>query len=47
MELLYWGAGIYLVVGFFKASAHIKSGKVGTAGPLWTFLAVMLLWPFL
>ncbi len=47
MELLYCGAGLYFVVGIFKASAHIESGKVGTAGPVWTFLAVLFLWPFI
>jgi hypothetical protein len=46
MEFFYWGVGIYLVFGFFKASSHIASGKSGTAGYFWTFLFVMFLWPF-
>ena len=45
MEIVLWIGGLYLVIGFFKASAHINSGKVGTKGPIATFLSVMLLWP--
>lgn len=45
METVLVIVGIYLVIGFFKAGAHIDSGKVGTEGRGATFLTVMLLWP--
>ena len=45
MDFLLWAGGAYLAVGFFKASDHVGSGKMGTRGPLATFVAVMLLWP--
>ena len=35
---------IYLIIGVFKASAHLSSGRVGLSGPLATFVAVTLLW---
>jgi len=47
MDWLLWGVVIYLVIGFFKASAHVGSGRYGTAGPLATYIAVMFLWPFI
>ena len=45
MDFLLWAGGAYLAVGFFKASDHVGSGKMGTKGPWATFLTVMLLWP--
>jgi hypothetical protein len=47
MEALSWLVGIYLVIGMFKALGHLGSGKVGLQGPLATFIAVTLLWPFI
>ncbi len=46
MDLLLVIVGIYLVVGVVKALRHLNSGRVGTEGPLATFIAVALLWPF-
>jgi hypothetical protein len=40
-------AFIYLVIGFFKASSHVGSGRYGTTGPFATFATVMFFWPFI
>jgi hypothetical protein len=45
-NILYFAAGLYLLVGLFKAGDRINSGKVGVKGPAATFLTVLLLWPF-
>jgi hypothetical protein len=47
VNLLLLLAVIYLVVGVYKAAAHINSGRFGTSGPLVSFIAVTLLWPIL
>ena len=47
MSWLIFIAVIYLLVGFLKAGAHVNSGKIGTSGPWATFIAVLLLWPFI
>lgn len=45
MELLIRVMIIYFVIGLYKAINHIGSGRVGTKGPLITFITVTLLWP--
>lgn len=45
MDFLFWAGAAYLAVGFFKAIDHVGFGKMGTRGPLATFVAVMVLWP--
>jgi len=47
MELFLWAAGIYLVIGFFKGTGHLNSGRVGAWGPWATILAFTFLWPIL
>lgn len=47
METFLWLSGIYLVIGFFKACAHLNSGKVGSLGPYATLMSITLLWPFI
>ena len=45
---MFWIIAIgYVLVGVFKASAHLESGQVGAKGPTATFCAVTLLWPVL
>jgi hypothetical protein len=45
---MFWIIGIgYVLIGIFKASAHLESGLVGAKGPTVTFWAVTLLWPLL
>jgi hypothetical protein len=38
-------AVLYFGIGMIVARGHLSSGKVGTAGPLVTLLATILLWP--
>lgn len=45
MELLLVLGALYLIVGAVRAESHLKSGRVGNAGRVPTFLATMLLWP--
>ena len=47
MDLFLIVTGIYLLVGAVKAINHLNSGRVGTEGPLVTFITVTLLWPIL
>lgn len=46
METFYWVAGIYLLVGLYKALNHINSGRVGLRGPWVTLITITFLWPF-
>jgi hypothetical protein len=41
----YWFVAIYLGIGFFRASAHLSTGKFGAGGILVTFFTLLLLWP--
>lgn len=47
MDWLIGIAIVYLVLGVFKASAHLSSGRDGLKGPLATFITVTFLWPFI
>ena len=44
-----WIAGIiiYIIVGIFVACNHLASGRCGSAGPVVTFIATVILWPLL
>ena len=44
MALVFGG---YILVGVIRAIFHISSGRVGTKGPISTFIFVTLLWPML
>ena len=37
----------YFTIGIFMALRHLSSGRVGAAGPLWSFLGLTVSWPLL
>lgn len=41
------GLAIYLVTGMGQALGNLSRGMMGTAGPLATFVAVTIFWPFM
>jgi hypothetical protein len=48
VETVLWVVGVlYLLIGAAQTSRNISRGKMGTAGPLVTFIFGTFFWPFL
>jgi hypothetical protein len=46
MEWLLWGgAALYVLIGMAQAARNIQRGRMGSSGPLLTFIFVTLFWP--
>jgi|tagenome__1003787_1003787.scaffolds.fasta_scaffold20918283_3 hypothetical protein len=41
-----WLVGLYLGIGVLVAIVHLAQGKVGAVGPLGTFFAATIAWPW-